>query len=282
MTVLLIGASSQIGHFLLEPLLQRGPVLALSRRPRADREGLRWLRGELPNRLPDALPRLRAVISVGPLDGLARWLERQPLPAPLSVLATSSMSAQSKQASVVAAERELAARLQGAEQRLLARSAAMGWQCTILRPTIVYGTGLDKSFTPMAQQALRRGVFLAPRGRGLRQPVHAQDIAQALLTALDEPARAAGQVLPIGGGERLSATEMFRRVHASLPRRVPLLPLWQAPLRLASRLLPPLRGPVSRLDADLIADNAELVRRLGIQPRPFHPDARCWQAGAVD
>jgi hypothetical protein len=27
---------------------------------------------------------------------------------------------------------------------------------------------------------------------------------------------------------------------------------------------------------DLVADNSELERRLGVRPRPFRPDPTCW------
>jgi hypothetical protein len=40
--------------------------------------------------------------------------------------------------------------------------------------------------------------------------------------------------------------------------------------------VPRLRGPLIRLEADLIADNRELQRLLGVSQRPFHPDAACW------
>jgi uncharacterized protein YbjT (DUF2867 family) len=126
---------------------------------------------------------------------------------------------------------------------------------------------------------MRLRLFPLPAGRGLRQPVHAGDIAQAVMVALECPA-AAGQIIPIGGGERLSSGEMFARVRRSLPcSTVPLpLPAWL--LRLGQRTLPPLRGPLSRLDRDLIADNGELQRLLGIHPRPFHPEPAMWQPPA--
>jgi hypothetical protein len=56
---------------------------------------------------------------------------------------------------------------------------------------------------------------------------------------------------------------------------VPLpLPAWL--LRLGQHVLPPLRGPLSRLRADLVADNSELQRLLGVSPRPFRVDATMW------
>jgi uncharacterized protein YbjT (DUF2867 family) len=114
-----------------------------------------------------------------------------------------------------------------------------------------------------------------PAGRGLRQPVHADDIAQAVMAALDCPATS-GRILPIGGGERLPAGEMFARVRRSLPRATVPVPLPAWLLRVAQLALPPLRGPLSRLESDLTADNGELQRLLGIHPRPFRPEASMW------
>ncbi|TAL94880.1 MAG: NAD-dependent epimerase/dehydratase family protein [Rhodanobacter sp.] len=277
MTVLVVGGSSQIGHFLLPRLVAGGePVMALSRIARPAGDGVQWLRGALPDAVP-ALPTLSAIISFGPLQALADWLAQATLADAPRVIATSSMSAETKRDSMVPAEREIARLLRAGEVALAAACARQGCAWTVLRPTLVYGAGLDKSLTPIARRALRTRLFPIPAGRGLRQPVHADDIAQAVLAALECPA-AAGRVLSIGGGERLLYPQMFARVRRSLPRAtVPVwLPAWL--LRLGRRLYPPLRGPLSRLDRDLVADNDELQRLLHIQPRPFQPDAAMWVA----
>jgi hypothetical protein len=52
-------------------------------------------------------------------------------------------------------------------------------------------------------------------------------------------------------------------------------------LRAARHGVGKLRGPLSRLETDLIADNTEMTRLLGVQPRPFRPDAECWQRRAA-
>jgi uncharacterized protein YbjT (DUF2867 family) len=275
MTVLVFGGSSQIGHFLLPRLLASGePVLALSRQPRPAQAGVAWLQGTLPDRVP-ALPPLSAIISFGPLQGLAEWLAQATLADAPRVIATSSMSAETKRDSSVPAERALARQLRDGEAALATACERHGCAWTVLRPTLVYGAGLDKSLTPIARRAMRLRLFPLPAGRGLRQPVHADDIAQAVLAALECQATA-GRILPIGGGERLRSGEMFARVRSSLScSTVPLpLPAWL--LRLGQRALPPLRGPLSRLDSDLIADNGELQRLLGIRPRPFRPDSAMW------
>jgi nucleoside-diphosphate-sugar epimerase len=275
MTVLVLGGSSQIGHFLLPRLRDGGErVLALSRRPRPAQAGVEWLQGALPDAVP-ALPPLSAIISFGPLGALAEWLSRAPLSDAPRVIATSSMSAESKRESSVPAERDISRQLRDGEAALAAACARHGCAWTVLRPTLVYGAGLDKSLTPIARRAMRLRLFPLPAGSGLRQPVHADDIAQAVLAALKCPA-AAGRILPIGGGERLPAAEMFARVHRSLPRSTVPLPLPAWLLRLGQRVLPPLRGPLNRLDSDLVADNGELQRVLGIDPRPFRPAPTMW------
>ncbi len=275
MTVLVFGGSSQIGHFLLPRLLASGePVLALSRHPRPAQAGVSWLQGALPTDVP-ALPPLSAIISFGPLQELADWLAQTRLADAPRVIATSSMSAETKRDSSVPAEREIARQLHEGETALAAACARHGCAWTVLRPTLVYGAGLDKSLTPIARRALRLRLFPLPAGRGLRQPVHADDIAQTVMAALDCPATS-GRILPIGGGERLPAREMFARVRRSLPQATVPLPLPAWLLRLGQRALPPLRGPLSRLDSDLIADNGELQRLLGIRPRPFRPEASMW------
>lgn len=279
MTVLVLGATSQIGYFLLPRLLAQGEsVLALSRRPPAatasSSEGVRWLRGQLPDALP-TLPVLSAIVSFGPLAALGEWLASvPPMPGP-RVIATSSMSAESKRASRVPAERAVAAQLRDGEQALARACERHGSAWTVLRPTLVYGAGRDKSLTPIARRAMRTRLFPLPAGRGLRQPVHADDLALAVLAALAN-LDAAGCILPIGGGERLSAGEMFARVRHSLPRSTLPLPLPAGLLRLGKHALPRLRGPLDRLDADLVADNRELQRVLGIQPRPFRPGPDAW------
>lgn len=280
MTVMVFGASSQIGHFLLPRLRARGDaVVALSRKDRAPVDGVAWLRGELPDRVPD-VGRPLALISFGPLLPFARWLSSATVSPGTRVIATSSMSAESKQDSDVPAERAISRSLRDGEQALAAACERQGALWTVFRPTLIYGAGLDKSLTPIAQRAMRLRVFPLPAGRGLRQPVHADDIAAAVVAALDHP-EAAGKILPLGGGERITAGEMFARVRASLPGPTVPLPIPAPLLRLGRHAVPRLRGPLTRLEANLVADNGELERLLGVSPRPFRPDAACWTPASV-
>lgn len=280
-TSVVFGASGAVGRFLVPQLLERGnEVIAVSRENRdSSREGLRWLAGDLYGDLPQ-LPQVDAIYSVGPLDGFATWLERANLAGQPRIVALGSLSVLSKRDSPDAAERALAERLAGAEAQLVAAAESRGCAWTVLRPTLIYGAGLDRSLSPIARFGARWRVFPRLAGaRGLRQPVHAEDLADLCLLALDTPV-ASGRRYEAGGGERLAFADMLERVRASLPVATLPLPVPLSSLRRLINSAPRwrhLRAPASRLGMDLIADNGKTHAELGWSPRPFRPTADCWK-----
>lgn len=269
---LVFGASGAIGRFLVTRLLDDNDrVFAVSRRAQTDaRANLRWIEGSLESdfALPDSID---AIFSCGPLDAFARWYERVPAGA-ARVVAIGSMSADSKRESIDASEREVASRLAEAEDRVLRVAASRGAAATLLRPTLVYGAGRDRSLAPIARFARRWRVF--PRivgARGLRQPVHADDLALACIAVASSP-RTAGRHYEVGGGERLSFPAMIERTCRSLDVRCVAVPV---PL-FALRAFAPHSAAVARLARDLVADNGDAARDFGWAPRPFAPDASHW------
>ncbi len=269
MRVVVFGASGAVGRFLQPLLREAGATLTmLSRRQDAGNDGAEWVQGTLPDRVPQ-LPPCDAVICLGPLDHFASWLQRAALDDGTRIVALSSMSAESKRDAPLAAERELSARLRASETRLadICRQRALPW--TVLRATLIYGGGDDRSLTPLARMAVRWRIFPLPAGRGLRQPIHARDLAAAVHAAWQS--REGAGLLEAGGGERLPARAMFARVRASLACRTLPLPLPRTVLKLAAAVRPGLRGMLARLDQDLVADNRALESRLGVRPGPFRP-----------
>jgi len=274
---LVFGASGAIGRFLVTRLLAAGErVFAVSRCVQSDaRTNLRWIEGSLESdfALPDAV---ETIFSCGPLDAFARWYERTPTGA-ARVVAIGSMSADSKRDSIDAAERDVASRLAEAEARVLRVAASRGAAATLLRPTLVYGAGRDRSLAPIARFARRWRVF--PRivgANGLRQPVHADDLAIACVAASSSP-RAAGRHYEVGGGERLTFSAMIERTCRSLDVSCLALPVPLFALRMfaSSR-----SAAVVRLTRDLVADNADAARDFGWSPRLFAPDASRWPRDA--
>lgn len=277
MTTFVTGATSQLGYFLLPQLIARGEaVVALSRRAQpAHGAEMDWRVGDIESLGPLATPPSR-IVSFGPLPGLAGWLRRAGPIEGARLVAVSSMSAESKRASPVAAERHISQVLRDAEAAVAQECERRGIAWTVLRPTLVYGAGLDRNFTPLVHCARRWRVFPLPRARGLRQPVHAQDVASAALAALDTPVR---DIVPIGGGERLTVAETYSRVRASIGVATLGVAIPAVAARCAPLLPPALQGALSRLDQDLVADNSRLQASLGITPRGFAPDAACWRTG---
>lgn len=273
--VLVIGASCQVGRFLLPLLRAEGvEVHAASRRERPRAAGIAWHRAELPAGMPGPFP-YDGILSFGPLDALAQWLSTLDSRPAGGIVATSSMSVLTKKSSADPAERLLVERLEAGEQALQRECGRLGMAWSLIRPTLIYGAGLDRSLSPIARRAMRWRVFPLPRGLGWRQPVHAADVAEAAWRALRTPA-AHGRVFELGGGERLRAGDMFARVRESLPRRTLGIPLGRPVLGLLAALLPAARGPLSRLDSDLVADNRQVHEVLGVSPRAFVLDARMW------
>jgi nucleoside-diphosphate-sugar epimerase len=264
-TVLVFGAGASVGSFLLPLLGGHYTVIAVSRSPRPD-----WIVGDL-NNAHQRWPTTEIVVSLGPLDAFAAWLERQE-PAPRRVIALSSMSAESKRESSDPVERELAERLRGAEARVFEFGHRCGSACTILRPTLIYGAGTDRSLAPIARFARRWRILPIPlNAGGLRQPVHAADLAQACLDVIDNPATH-GKTYALGGGERLRFDTLLRRLQQETPGFVLPIPLPVCALRHLTRLW---RGgsigavALQRLRDDLIADNAAATRDFGYAPGQF-------------
>lgn len=276
---LVLGASGAVGRFLLPRLLDAGHrVLALSRMPRSGADPhLRWIVGDLDAGVP-ALPALDAIFSLGPLDAFARWFEQAPIEGRPRLVALGSMSIDSKRESIDAHERAVALRLHRAERDLAAAAERRDDAWTLLRPTLIYGAGIDRSLSPIARSALRWRVFPRFRGaRGLRQPVHAADLAAACLAAFESP-RCVGKTYALGGGERLSFDAMLERVRASLPHRCLTLPVPLTAARALARLGLVPAAAVGRLTQDLIADDAAARNDFDWAPRGFAVDARMWGA----
>ena len=277
--VLVFGGSGQIGDALLPLLREAGcETVAVSRQPRADREGLRWSVGALDETLSLPADGFDVVFSLGPLDVFARWLECTGAITP-RVIAFGSTSIATKLASIDSAEREIAERLRVAEESLLAFGTREKVGVTILRPTLIYGRGRDRTLSRIAALARRWRVFALPRNAaGLRQPVHADDLAHAAWDAANS-SRSAGRAYDLPGGETLRYDEMVARMLACLPEHPRLLRLPSLLFRSAAAgvrtlgIIDASTAMLGRLDVDLVFDAADARRDFGYAPRAFAPTA---------
>lgn len=278
-TWLCFGLSGPVGRALLQRRLPDDPpLLGISRSVGTEVDGVRWLQACLPETpVAGDLPAIGAIASLGPLDQFAQWFAAQPL-APQRVVALSSTSVSSKQASPDPAERDIAARLLAAERSLQRDCAARGSALLLLRPTLIYGNGPDRSLSRVVALARRwRFLPLSRRARGLRMPVHADDLAEIVIDSLRALLPRQG-VYALPGGETLAFAEMLRRTLAVAAPQARVVPVPDVGFRMALALARRLgliagatAGMLSRLDQDLLADDSAARRDLGYAPRPFQP-----------
>jgi nucleoside-diphosphate-sugar epimerase len=194
------------------------------------------------------------------------------------VVAVGSTSVAGKAASAAPAEQAVVARLADAEARLTAFCTAAGVACTILRPTMIYDCVNDRNVTRLARFVARRRVLpVAGRASGLRQPIHADDVAAAVLAAVANPA-AHGRTFDIAGPAPMTYRAMAEAIFAALglpPRFLEIpVPLVAAAARLGRALRLPLDEPLAmllRMNDDLVYDFAPGVAALRLIPRPFAP-----------
>ncbi|MGI8807522.1 MAG: SDR family oxidoreductase [Acidimicrobiales bacterium] len=134
------------------------------------------------------------------------------------------------------------------------RSSALDW--TIIRPTMIYGTPSDRNMARLLKALRRLPVLPLPDGgRALQQPVHVDDLATAIVTALDRPV-SIYKAYDVAGPQALT----FRRVVEESGRAV------DRPPRLVSVPLAPMVGlvrvyqalaPSPRLKSEQVARLAE-------------------------
>jgi nucleoside-diphosphate-sugar epimerase len=151
-----------------------------------------------------------------------------------------------------------------------------GLEYTIVRPTMIYGSELDKNMHRLLRFLDRSPVFpIFGSGENLWQPVYHEDCARATYEALVRP-QAVGQSYDLPGAEPMTYTELVKTAAGALgkkPRvvRLPLEPVRRF-LTAAERVRLPLpikSEQVLRLREDKAYPYEKARRELGYTPRPF-------------
>jgi nucleoside-diphosphate-sugar epimerase len=271
-----IGATGLVGGYVLAHLIRRGERPYALSRNRQERTDADWLVGDLTQ--PGTLTFSAFTMLYCTADAvlLAQVLEKLFNPALKRVVVFSSTSVLTKLDSEIAEERTGLARLADAEQTIAKRCAEHNVAWTILRPTLIYAEGRDVNITPLSRLIRRFGFMpLVGGARGLRQPVHAEDLAIGAIDAAATPA-AANKFYSLPGGETLAYREMIGRIFdgLKLPRRtinVPA-PIWRAAFLVAKPLFPSANVAMGiRMMKDMTFDATPAVEDFGWKPRPFYP-----------
>lgn len=272
-----LGAASLVGGPLLGAAVARGiRVVACSRTATAGGPahgaGPAWCRPGTPDPIGGAVPRWIAVCPVWAVAEHLPWLESLGI---RSLVAVSSTSLLTKRRSPDAGERAVAARLELAEAELTRWAESHDVRLCLLRPTMIYDGVSDANVAEIARFIRRRGWFpVAGPARGLRQPVHATDVADACLAAA-ERLPLPRTVYTLSGRQPLPFCQLVAEVFRACGREPRIV---HVPRPLAAALAPLARlagggmsvsGMASRMNEDLDFDHSAAAVDLGFAPRAF-------------
>lgn len=148
-------------------------------------------------------------------------------------------------------------------------------QVTILRPSVMFGKN-DAFLNALAQIARKSPILpLFGQGETRLQPVYVEDVANAVIAALQAP-RSAGQTYELGGPRQYTYKELIELVLQHIGKRrwlVPLpFPVWDLAASCASLLphppLTPAQVELMKRD-NIVSRNALSLKDLRVPPTPL-------------
>lgn len=275
--VLVLGGGSLVGRYLLPLLAEAGYRGYVVSRKKID-GGLHfaWLPTSEVQDASWHLQEQAVIISLWPI-----WL-LGPIMAQFlgaaQIIALSSTSLFGKANSLDPEELDLVKKIAASEKQVRINSETFRIPHTILRPTLIYDCKHDQSITFIAGIFRRFGFFLvAGDAKGLRQPVHAEDVAKAVVNSIGNK-DAYNKSFNITGGETITYFTMIRRVAEAVRMRPFIIPCPKIILKAMmivvraldlTHLSPSL---FDRMNNDLAYDGEEAKRVLKLEPRDFRPD----------
>lgn len=272
------GATSQIGRFLLPRLYNAGfTVTAISRQNQSNSAGVIWQQANLQTFSLPINQQQGLLFHIAPLPLLPPLLARLSKNTFLTrVIAFSSTSALTKAASPEPRERKIAAQLTEAETASIKACQMHNITWTLFRPTLIYGCGIDKNVTFIAKFIRRKGFFLlVGQGTGLRQPVHADDLAAACMQAYQSKA-AENKTYNLSGGQTLSYREMVEKIFHQLGKKPRIIAIPSPIFSLMVRCITWLpayahlsTAMIMRMNQDLCFDKTAACQDFSYNPRSF-------------
>jgi len=279
--VIVSGATSQVGIFLLPRLIEVGfHVQALSRTDSASANRVHplitWHQTDISHGWTG--PKIQGasyLIHLAPIWLLPDIVEDLSHLGIRRIVALSSTSRFTKMNSKNLQEQKVAKKLAAAEESMAAACDKYAILWTLLRPTLIYGCGMDRNVTIVARFIRRFGFFpLLGSGKGYRQPVHADDVAAACIAVLNRPV-AFNRDYNLSGGKTLTFREMVEAIFLALdmkPRivvipRMLMLPLIMAACTQTYRHIN--KEMIERVNTDMCFDSSDAQRDFGYSPRKF-------------
>jgi nucleoside-diphosphate-sugar epimerase len=259
--ILLVGATGFLGSFVAQRLAARGTTALV--RTSSDTsvlpDGMPLLRGDLARRgLPlDGISTLVycASMGFGHVPPLVDQLERAGVKRAVFISTTAIFTSLPSASRTVRLQAEFAV-----------QSSALEW--TIVRPTMIYGTARDRNISRLLRFLKRWPVFPLC-GNGLWQPIYVEDLADAVVAALDSP-HTIRRVYNVAGAQPLTLSDLVGTAARAVGRNVSLIPVPLNAAVLAARLTRIVTPEqVRRLAEDKAFSYADATHDFGFAPRSF-------------
>ena len=253
--------------------------MALSRRSTDRSDSATWIEADIANgRVPSEASNADILIHLAPLPLLISLLDGGDLNALRRVVAVGTTSVFTKADSRASDERASITAQRQAEQALAKAGQTLGFRWTLLRPTLVYDGIHDKNIAHIARFIARFGFFpVVEPASGMRQPLHATDLAWACTAVLDNP-QTETRSYNLAGGQVLSYRNMVEAVFLCLGKKLRIISVQPWLYRAALAMLkwhphyrymnPEMAG---RMNMDMVFDISAAQRDFGFSPRPFQP-----------
>ncbi len=273
MKVLLTGATGLLGGAILDLLLAEGREVRclvreespnVSRLAKKQTEIFRGDAGDA-RHLSRALSGIDALLHVAGIEYAPQVVEAVRRARVKRLLVVGSTSAHSAYES-----------RSGPKLRMEKLVRESGLEYTIVRPSMIYGSELDKNVHRLLRFLDRSPVFpMFGPGTNLWQPVYHEDCARGVYEALARPA-ALGQSYDLPGARPLTYQDLVKTAARALGRETRLVRLPLEPIRRTLLLAETLRLPlpvkseqVLRLREDKAYPYDAARRDLDYAPRPF-------------
>ncbi len=264
--ILILGATSIIGKPLVTKLRNRGDkVIEVSRTTSDDEQHCRWdLTAQKLNETP--LMKNKGDISVL-IHCAPIWFLPNHLPDLIDlgikrIIVFSSTSIDGKSQSVSPHEQHIVQLLKDAESEIWQLTQAHDIDVTIFRPTMIYGYGQGFNLAFIAKVIQRFGVFPMVIGaKGLRRPVHADDLANAVCLALQNE-KSHGKTYVLSGSQVMTYESMVRQIFSVLGKKPKILKLplviYRGLITMANKMM---NLPIDAAMADRMQENLDFDSR---------------------
>ena len=265
-TILVAGATSQIGLYVIGRALARGAnVVALHNRAHVafTHPNLEWKRCNLTK------PKNIAACKLIKADVLVYTA-----PIPLLTPLVAVLHNEVKRVIILGSGLPPGKEEAKVGDDLIQISGELQCNITVLNPLLPYGLGIDRHITSLASVIKRLGyVALYGKGKGLRNPVQVADVVEAVFAVVDNP-QTYNKVYNLGGGSKVTYLEMIDQISAYVGAKARRINIFFLPgllqiLGKAFELDAVDEQMAKRMNRDISFDNSRAMEDFNYLPKAF-------------